>query len=111
MVNTKTKLKRATFKYIESELYGYRDTLREIAFLRKNLIYGSRNEDGNIGGGRTNRRNHPTERIATACMMNKKLARLEELADAIEHIYQRVEPDKQKLIRLKYWTRPQLQTW
>ncbi|PEP96678.1 transcriptional regulator, partial [Bacillus toyonensis] len=55
------KLKGATFKYIESELYGYSDTLREIAFLRKNLIFCSPHEDENIRGGKRNIPSRPTE--------------------------------------------------
>ncbi|MGQ7114304.1 hypothetical protein ACUOFC_50725, partial [Escherichia sp. TWPC-MK] len=70
------KLKGATFKYIESELYGYGDTLREIAFVRKNLIYCSSQDDENTGGGRRNVPDRPTERIATKLTVHKKLRRL-----------------------------------
>ncbi|PEP96797.1 transcriptional regulator [Bacillus toyonensis] len=105
------KLKGATFKYIESELYGYSDTLREIVFLRKNLIFCSPHEDENIGGGRRNVPDRPTERIGTKLMVHKKLRRLEELADAMEHVYVLLEPEKQKLVKLRYWTKPQCKTW
>ncbi|MEK4501924.1 transcriptional regulator [Bacillus sp. FSL R12-0069] len=105
------KLKGATFKYIESELYTYGDTLHEIGFLRKNLIFCSSHDDENIGGGRRNVPNCPTERIATKLTVHKKLRRLEELADAIEHVYALLELEKQKLVKLKYWTKPQCKTW
>ncbi|ANS50177.1 hypothetical protein BT246_48410 [Bacillus thuringiensis] len=70
------KLKGATFKYIESELYGYSDTLREIAFLRKNLIYCSPHDDENIGGGRRNVPDRPTERIGTKLTVHKNLFKI-----------------------------------
>ncbi|HDR5353978.1 TPA: transcriptional regulator [Bacillus thuringiensis] len=109
MESTTEKLKGATFKYIESELYSYGDTLREIAFLRKNLMYCLSHDDENIGGGRRNV--PPTERIGTKLVVHKKLRRLEELADAIEHVYVLLELEKQKLVKLKYWTKPQCKTW
>ncbi|EKS8367519.1 transcriptional regulator [Bacillus cereus] len=105
------KLKGATFKYIESELYGYSDTLHEITFMRKNLIYCSSHDDENIGGGRRNVVDRPTERIGTQLMVHKKLRRLEELADAIESVYVLLEREKQRLVKLKYWTKPQCKTW
>ncbi|MBG9580552.1 RinA family phage transcriptional regulator [Bacillus thuringiensis] len=104
-------MKGATFKYIESELYGYSDTLHEITFMRKNLIYCSSHDDENIGGGRRNVVNRPTERIGTQLMVHKKLRRLEELADAIESVYVLLEREKQRLVKLKYWTKPQCKTW
>ncbi|PFT96141.1 transcriptional regulator, partial [Bacillus thuringiensis] len=104
------KLKGATFKYIESELYGYSDTLHEITFMRKNLIYCSSHDDENIGGGRRNVVDRPTERIGTQLMVHKKLRRLEELADAIESVYVLLEREKQRLVKLKYWTKPQCKT-
>lgn len=33
-----TKLKRATFRYIESELYSYKDTKKEIKHLRDEIV-------------------------------------------------------------------------
>jgi RinA family phage transcriptional activator len=47
-----TKLRKATFKHIESELYSYHDTLKEINRLRKDIIFTNENDDENIGGGR-----------------------------------------------------------
>ncbi|MEB9697181.1 transcriptional regulator [Bacillus thuringiensis] len=85
--------------------------LHQNSFLRKNLIYCSPHDDENIGGGRRNVPDRPTERIGTKLTIYKKLRRLEELADIIEHVYLLLEPEKQTLIKLKYWTKPQCKTW
>ncbi|PEP82125.1 transcriptional regulator, partial [Bacillus toyonensis] len=53
----------------------------------------------------------PTEHIGTQLIVHKKLRRLEELADAIESVYLLLEAEKQKLVKLKYWTKPQRKTW
>lgn len=106
-----TKLKKATFKHLESELYGYHDTLREINNLRKDIMFTKENDDENTGGGRSSIPSSPTELIATRLATHKKLNNLEEVTNAIQKVYTGLPEDYQKLVRLKYWTRPQTLTW
>jgi RinA family phage transcriptional activator len=106
-----TKLKKATFKHIESELFSYKDTLKEIEELRKDIMFTKSNDDENIGGGRSGLPSSPTERIATRLATHKRLNRLEEVANAIQKVYTSLPVEYQKLIRLKYWTKPQTLTW
>lgn len=105
------KLKKATFKHVESELYSYHDTLKEINRLRKDIMFTNENDDENIGGGRNNLPSSPTERIATRLATHKRLTQLEEVTHAIQKVYTGLPEDYQKLVRLKYWTRPQTLTW
>jgi RinA family phage transcriptional activator len=106
-----TKLKKATFKHIESELYSYHDTLKEIGNLRKDIMFCSENDDENTGGGRNNLPSSPTERIATRLATHKRLIQLEEVTNAIYKVFQGLPEDYQKLVRVKYWSRPQRLTW
>jgi RinA family phage transcriptional activator len=106
-----SKLKKATFKHIESELYSYHDTLKEINNLRQDIMFCSENDDENIGGGKNNIISSPTERIATRLATHKRLIQLEEVTNAIYKVFQGLPEDYQKLVRLKYWTRPQTLTW
>jgi RinA family phage transcriptional activator len=106
-----TKLRKATFKHIESELYSYHDTLKEINRLRKDIIFTNENDDENIGGGRNNLPSSPTERIATRLATHKRLNNMNEVTNAIQKVYTGLPEDYQKLVRLKYWTRPQTLTW
>src|SRR5690606_16365411 len=110
-MTTAIKLKKATFKHIESELYSYKDTLTEIEQLRKDIIFTKTSDDENIGGGRSSFLSSPTEQIGTRLATHKRLGQLEQIANAIEKVYTGLPEDYQKLVRLKYWTRPQLKTW
>lgn len=105
-----TKLKKATFQHIESELYSYQETVKEIKRLRDDIMYRT-SDDENTGGGKSNIPSSPTESTATALVTNKKLQNLESIAYAIEKVYNTANDDYKKLIRLKYWTRPQTLTW
>ncbi|MEH7355085.1 transcriptional regulator [Neobacillus drentensis] len=111
MAAVATKLKKATFKHIESELYSYHDTLKEINRLRKDIMFTNENDDENTGGGRNNLPSSPTERIATRLATHKRLNQLEDVTHAIQKVFTGLPEDYQKLVRLKYWTRPQTLTW
>jgi len=68
--------------------------------------------DDNKGGANSARvPNSPTERIATMLVMDKRLRELERITEAIETVYQSLDTERKKLIRLKYWTKPQTLTW
>lgn len=110
-MTTAVKIKKATFKHIESELYSYKDTLKEIEELRKNIMFCNENQDENVGGGRSSFISDPTSRIGTRLVTHKRLGKLEEIANAIEKVYTGLPEEYQKLVRLKYWTRPQTLTW
>lgn len=101
-----TKLRKATFKHIEAELYNYHDTKKEIARLREQIMYGSTQQDENIGGGRSSEPGRPTERIATRLLTHKTLRNLEEITEAIENVYNSLENEQQNIIRLRYWNKP-----
>lgn len=105
------KIKKATFKHIEAELYCYHDTLKEIERIRKDIMFCKEEVDENVGGGRSNLPSSPTERIGTILLTHKKLQQLETIANAIQLVYDRVSDEYKRLIQLKYWTKPQRYTW
>lgn len=104
-------LRKATFAHIESELYSYQETLKEIEFLKEEILFSKSSTDENTGGGRGSTISKPTERTATRLLTNRRLTNLTEITNAIEKVYTGLPPDHQRLVRAKYWTRPQLKTW
>jgi RinA family phage transcriptional activator len=107
-MQTKTSLSKAAFKHIESELYYYHDTLKEIDRLRKDIMFGNSSDDENTGGGRSSEPGRPTERIATRLLTHKRLRNLEEMAEAILSVYNALSEDHQKVIQTKYWSKKRL---
>lgn len=100
-------ISKATFKHIEAELYKYKNTVDEIKKLRYNIIQ-STPDDENIGGGRSGLISKPTELLATRLTTHKQLDYLEDIAYAIETIYN-ISPDHfKKLIQVRYWSRNDL---
>lgn len=105
------KLRNGTFKHIESELYTYHDTKKEIVRLKNEILYASPNHDENVGGGRSNLPGDPTGRTAVLLVTHRRIEQLERIVDAIESVVDKLPEEKQKLVKLKYWTRPQTLTW
>ncbi|QDI90227.1 transcriptional regulator [Salicibibacter halophilus] len=105
------KLKPATFKHIEAELYAYRETKKEIMQLREQIISGGDNDE-NIGQGENSYRypNRPTEVIATRLTTDKRLRNLEEIVQAIDRSYEQSSDEHRAIVHSRYWNRNK-KTW
>lgn len=104
------KLRKGTFKHIESELFSYEETKREIELIRADIIHSTPFHD-NIGGGRSNTRSDPTAIAATLLTSHRKLEQMERIVNAIDRVYESLPAERKELVRLKYWTKPQTLTW
>ncbi len=109
MIIYETKLKNATFRYIESELYAYKDTLKEINNLRDEIMNNRVENDDGIGNN-NKLPSSTTEQIATKLLTHKTLRNLEEVAQAITDVYEAVTDVHREIIQLKYFGNPNL-TW
>ena len=105
-----TKIRKGAFKHVESELFAYHDTRKEIIRLRNEILF-DRPQDDNVGGGRSSMPGDPTGRSATALVSHKRLSPLESIIDVIDSIYNYLPEERKRLINLYYWTRPQTLTW
>ena len=105
------KLKNGSFKHVESELYHYHETKREIEQIKMDILHGTAAPDENVGGGRSNLPGSPTENKAIAMVANRQVVQLENIIYAIDYVVSQLPSDKRKLVELKYWTRPQMLTW
>ena len=105
------KLRRGTFQHVESELYAYHDTKKEIVRLKNEILHASAPRDENIGGGRSNLPGDPTGRTATLLMTHRKIEQLERIVEAIEIVVERLPEKKREMVKLRYWDKPRTLTW
>lgn len=102
-MSTETKLKPATFRHIEAELYAHKYNKRQIKLLREEIMNSSGNQE-NIGGRNSARTiSRTTEEIATRLTTDKRLRNLEEITDAIDATYEELPDSHRKVIEIKYW--------
>lgn len=95
-------MKRATYRYIEAEIYDYPSTVEEITRLRQEIIEGGSPDDTQTRV-QSNRISDPTADRATRLVMDKRLRRLEEVRNAIDRVYQNLDRDRKRLVEMKYW--------
>ncbi len=91
-------VERAVFRYIESELYGYDDTLRDLRELREEIIHGAPPKSPTRGTGASDSTGRKAIRLASS----KVLARMERTVRAIDRVLQRLPETHLELYELKY---------
>ena len=103
------KLRSGTKKHIEAEIYDYHDTLKRIKARREELMSDPAREEGMPSSPTLP--SSTVERYATRITMDRQLQELERVASAVEHVYNICDDGRKQLIRMKYWTKPQLKSW
>lgn len=103
------KLRTGTIKHIEAELFDYHDTLKRIKARREELMSDPAREEGMPSSPTLP--SSTVERYATRLTMDRQLQELERVASAVEHVYNICDDGRKNLIRMKYWTKPQLKSW
>jgi RinA family phage transcriptional activator len=99
----KMKLKRATYRHIEAEIYAYNDTLKAIEELRKDIILASRQEinyPAAVGGRYAG--TSIVERRATKLADSVLLREMERITRAIEDTYARAKEECRRVVWVKY---------
>jgi len=100
---SKMKLKRATYRHIEAEIYDYYKTLQAIEELRRDIILaGGRQEAyGTVVGGRY-AGTSIVERRATELADSELLKEMKRITRAIEDTYARTKDVARRVIWVKY---------
>jgi len=96
------KLKRATYRHIEAEIYAYHDTMQAIEELRTDIILGGRQEAyGNVVGDRFTGTSI-VERRATKLADSVLLREMERITKAIADTYARAKEECRRVVWVKY---------
>ena len=96
------KLKRATYRHIEAEIYAYYDTLQAIEELRRDIILAGKQEAyGAVVGGRY-AGTSIVERRATKLADSVLLREMERITRAIESTYGRAKEECRRVVWVKY---------
>ena len=96
------KLRRATYRHIEAEIYAYHDTCRAIRELRERIIHSSGREEAYsvaVGDGYAS---SAVEWRATQLADNILLREMERITRAIEETYARAKEECRRVVWVKY---------
>ena len=97
------KLKRATYRHIEAEIYAYYDTLKAIEELRADIILASgRQEAYGAAVGDRYAGTSIVERRATKLADSVLLREMKRITRAIEDTYARTKEEGRQVVWVKY---------
>ena len=96
------KLKRATYRHIEAEIYSYYETLQAIEDLRRDIILAGRQETFGAVVGDRYAGASIVERRATKLADSVILREMERITRAIEDTYDRTKDVARRVIWVKY---------
>jgi RinA family phage transcriptional activator len=96
------KMKRATYRHIEAEIYAYHDTLKAMEEMRTDIILAGRQEAyGTVVGGRF-AGTSITERRATKLADSVLLREMERITKAIQDTFSRAKEECRRVVWVKY---------
>ena len=97
------KLKRATYRHIEAEIYAYQDTLKAIDELRQDIILAGRQENSYAAVvGDRYAGTSIVERRATKLADSLLLREMERITKAIADTYARAKEECRRVVWVKY---------
>ena len=96
------KLKRATYRHIEAEIYDYYKTLQAMDELRRDIILAGRQEAYGAVVGDRYAGTRIVERRATTLADSVLLREMERITRAIEDTYARAKKEGRQVVWVKY---------
>ena len=96
------KMKRATYRHIEAEIYNYHDTLKAIEELRADIILAGRQEVCGAVVGDRYAGTSIVERRATKLADSVLLREMERITKAIADTYAQAKEECRRVVWVKY---------
>jgi RinA family phage transcriptional activator len=97
------RLKRATYRHIEAEIYAYYDTLKAIEEMRRDIILsGGKHEAYGAVVGERYAGTSIVERRATKLADSVLLREMERITKAIQDVYARAKEECRRVVWVKY---------
>ena len=96
------RLKRATYRHIEAEVFSYYDTLKAIQELRQEIILSNQHGELSAVVGGKFAGTSIVERRATKLADSVLLREMERITRAIEDVYARAKEEGRRVVWVKY---------
>lgn len=92
---------REAWKITEIKIRRYPENKAEYEEIVNSIM---NNKQGGDGQPKGNEIGNPTERLAIKLAEEPRLQRLKREIEAVEHVYNNLKPEHQKVIRVRFWS-------
>lgn len=96
-------LSRTDIKKLEDYWIKYEEYKKRMQFREWEIMNPHREQDENIGGGKSNRTSDTTFVKAAALVEDKKYNNFKAIVDGIANLYAQLDDDQKKIVDMRYW--------
>ncbi|NLS45840.1 MAG: hypothetical protein GX969_08920, partial [Firmicutes bacterium] len=96
------RLKRATYRHIEAEIYAYHETKKALRELRLEILHAGGDRSPGVASGEGYSATSMTERRATKLADSVLLREMERVTEAIASTYEQTKDEGRRVVYVKY---------
>ena len=105
-----TKLSPVQNKTIEEFWMNIDDYRKQLKFREWELLE-NKNDDTNVGGGKSNQTSDTTAKKAIILAEDTRYQHLKNVVQTIEQLYEELDQDQKTIVRMRYWDKTECYEW
>ena len=105
-----TKLSPVQNKTIEEFWKNIDDYRKQLKFREWELLE-NKNDDTNVGGGKSNQTSDTTAKKAIILAEDTRYQHLKNVVQTIEQLYEELDQDQKTIVRMRYWDKTECYEW
>ena len=98
-----SKFEHADLKKLEGYWKELKELKQKLEFREWQLLYANKEEDENIGGGKSSGISDTTANKAIKLVDDKTYQNLKNIIDTIEKLYPQLDDAQKKIVQMRYW--------
>lgn len=106
-----TKLEKYDLQKIESYWRDIDHLRQRLKFREWELLEPYREQDTNVGGGKSNIPSDTTARKAMILVADVEYQNLKRIVTSVEGIYTQLDNDQKKIVQMRYWDKSDCFEW
>ena len=106
-----SKYNDADLKKIEGYWINLEKLKKDLKFREWELLHQHKEQDENIGGGRSSNTSDTTFVKASALVEDKVYQNLKNIVETIEKLYPQLDDIQQKVVQMRYWDKDGCWEW
>lgn len=105
-----TKLSSVQNKTIEEFWMNIDDYRKQLKFREWELLE-NKNDDTNVGGGKSNQTSDTTAKKAIILAEDTRYQHLKNVVQTIEQLYEELDQDQKTIVQMRYWDKTECYEW
>ena len=106
-----SKFNDADLKKIEGYWINLEKLKKDLKFREWELLHQHKEQDENIGGGKSSNTSDTTFVKANALVEDKVYNNLKNIVETIEKLYLELDDDQKKIVQMRYWDKKECYEW